>query len=132
VGLYPHAPQALALAVDKAPDGYAASSAPQFVKPGYGVGYRISVGSKNWRSVIGTLVSKEGPVASARLSIVNLDDPKLPPLLSFTNSGGRFFVEGVAEARYAIQIGGATVARFSVVKGAPGIVDVGELNVDAQ
>jgi hypothetical protein len=53
------------------------------------------------------------------------------PVLVFTNSGGRFFAEGLAPGKYQMVLGPALdiVVDIEVPDGSKGVIDVGTITV---
>ena len=128
VGLQPYVDASLEVDVSGAAEGYALGELNTYMRPSYGAGYKIRVGADNWRSAIGTLVTANGPVASVRLTITPLTGGKTAqPTTAFTNPTGRFYVENLAEASYAIEVAGERVATFTIPKGAGAVTDLGTL-----
>lgn len=101
-----------------APAGTSVGGQVFVVRPGYRSGFKLLVGSENNASLIGTLVDKVGkPVgfASGQARKVGGDETD-EPLLVFTNSSGRFFLENVAAgAAYELTVTAGEVSTRTTI-----------------
>lgn len=118
--------------VDPLPVGYDIGSGSIEVFPGYGSGYRATVGSDASYIAVGFLATAEGPVALASGSVEPVDAARRKTWKErgiFTNRAGRFVADRLAPGRYRIVLGGGRTAEFEVKPGSEGLVDVGTIRV---
>lgn len=116
------------VAVDPLPPGYDIGTGVLSTFPGFGSGYRMTVGSDASRTVIGTLSDAEGPMALVSGVIEPADGrTDAEPKLFFTNRGGRFVGDGLAPGRYRLVVRGSTIAEFVIPEEEEGVVNVGDI-----
>ena len=99
-----------------APAGISIGGQVYSVRPGYRSGYYIPVGDDRNVSIVGNMVDRNGePIAFAVGLVEKLSgDDQAEPVQVFTNSTGRFFIEGVeAGESYSVvlTIGETTVTQ---------------------
>ncbi len=112
----------------QAPPGYDVGDGVMRVRPSYRSGYAIQVGSAAFVSALGHLVGVDGkPIALASGRVRSLDDPKAAPEPFFTNSAGRFAIQGLEPGkRYRVELfdGPSRGFEFMPPKDSTGLVDL--------
>lgn len=90
-------------------DGFDVGDGTVLVDPPYKSGYRVTVGSAYFKSVIGVLTDEKGPVALASGRVESADgDEEFASLPFFTNRAGRFGIFGLAPGRsYVVRLNGS-------------------------
>lgn len=130
-----YSPSSITYDVANLPDGYALGAVDASVFPRLGSGYRLRLGQANWMSARGELVSDDGPLASRRIVIARKQDHERnglrtePPIETFTNAEGVFYVEGVGPGAYVVMAGDAPIASFTIAPKVGALADLGTLKV---
>ncbi|MBU6373155.1 MAG: hypothetical protein KJS97_10525 [Alphaproteobacteria bacterium] len=131
--LVPYQTSNIAFDIENLPDGYALGAVETTVTPRLGSGYVLRIGSPNWMSAQGRLIDGDTPLSGRRIVIVPKSRAKgekpLPPIETFTNASGLFYVEGVGPGDYAIRAGDTELATFSIAPAKDALVDLGSLKV---
>lgn len=110
--------------------GYSLGTAALTVEPPYRAGYIVEVGSDSPLSVYGVLVDAGGRPAALLSGVATPRDKSAPRLAVFTNSLGRFAVEGLCEGEWLISLdtaSGHLLYVLPVAKGADALIDAGIL-----
>jgi outer membrane usher protein len=102
--------------------------------PTYKCGYAIYIGSDSVVVVIGSLVAGANgePFGHRSVEIVSLDDTKIEPLRTFTNSKGQFQLLGLKQGNYEIrpdETTGFGGVAFHIPAGTEGIYRIGALTL---
>ena len=119
-----------------APLGYNIGEGVVRVRPTYRSGYAIEVGSGAFVSALGRLVGNRNmPVAlySGRVTVVG--DSTAEPQLFFTNSVGRFAMQGLEPGKaYRVDVFSSPATSFEIVVPADndGLLDLGAVNVPVE
>ncbi|MBJ7532823.1 hypothetical protein JDN40_01660 [Rhodomicrobium vannielii ATCC 17100] len=117
----------LPIEADGAPEGYDLGSGVFDVQPVYKSGYVLKAGSDYSVMAVGNLEANGQPLAllSGLAKEEGVSDPRKVAL--FTNSGGRFSIEGLKPGRWRIEMLGDTTQCFqlTVPEKAMGIYDAG-------
>jgi outer membrane usher protein len=89
-----------------APPGYDIGDGILRVRPTYKSGYAIEVGSTNFVSALGRLVGNQGKaIALMSGHLRPADQPEAEPELFFTNSVGRFAIQGLEPGKsYRVEL----------------------------
>jgi outer membrane usher protein len=131
-----YSPVVLPYEVADLPVGYSVGTSTFDLNPPYRAGYTLEVGSGYSASVFGQLVDRQGAPLRLQVGMARSRAHPDKTLPVFTNSGGRFAAEGLAEGRWELEMAsenGALIYRFDVPKGATGLVKVATLSpMDAE
>ena len=124
----PYMPMRLSLDVDGVAQGYDLGTGRLDVLPRWGAGYRIQVGSDASRTVLGVFKSSDGePIKLLLGKVQSLDRKGEEDRDFFTNSVGKFVIEGVAPGRYLLRFQDGRSVEINIAEDTEGLVDVGEL-----
>lgn len=114
--------------VEDVPRGYDIGEGISRVYPRYRSGYTIEVGTDAYVSALGTLNGLgDAPVALASGRVFDLNAPDAEPMLFFTNSVGRFAIQGLTPGHeYSIELSTRPPAtiRFEVPADSEGLLDL--------
>jgi len=126
----PYLPMQLTLDVDGVAAGYDLGTGKLDVLPRWGAGYHIRVGSDASRMVLGVLRSSGDEPVNLLLGQMQRLDRKDEEIRDFfTNSAGKFVIEGVAPGRYSLRFPDGRSVEIEIDEDTEGLVDVGELEV---
>jgi outer membrane usher protein len=121
-----YTPQALTYDVPRAPTGYDLGNGAVQVRPPYRSGYFIQVGSDYSITYLGRLLDADGaPIGLLAGQAHEEGRPNRPPVQMFTNSAGRFAIQGLRPGRWRIEMpreNGVIVYHIDVPEGARGLV----------
>jgi outer membrane usher protein len=100
--------------VAKAPLGYDIGAGVFNMRPTYRSGYALQVGSEAYVSATGTLIGFDNkPVVLVAGHVISVDEPKAAPQFFFTNSSGRFALQGLKPGRrYRVEVDGVEPMSF--------------------
>lgn len=114
--------------VDPLPVGYDLGAGTINLFPGYGSGYKATIGSDASHIAVGILVNVAGPVSL----VGGLIEPTEPARLKtwkertfFTNRTGRFVADRLEPGRYRLVLDGHTAGEFVIPAKSEGLIDVG-------
>ena len=125
-------PQSVYVDVEDLPAGYNVGTGQYDLFPGPASGYAVTVGSDASHVVMGNLLATDGkPLSLLGGEVRAVGREGFKPVLVFTNSGGRFFAEGLAPGKYQMVLGPALdiVVDIEVPDGSKGVIDVGTITV---
>lgn len=101
ISLVPHMKNQLITESPMAPLGYNLGSGSHEITPGSLTGYKIMVGSDYSKTIIGTLTHINGEPVILQSGIAKKNEHSVS---FFTNSQGRFVLEGMSSGRYLLSI----------------------------
>jgi outer membrane usher protein len=113
------------------PLGYSLGTGALTIEPPYRAGYAVEVGSDSPLSAHGTLIDGDGRPVSLMSGIATPRDRASPKIAVFTNSAGRFGIEGLSEGSWTIALdtaSGHLLYTLLVVKGANALINAGTLS----
>lgn len=115
--------------VDPLPAGYDIGSGLINTFPGFGSGYRLTIGSDASRTALGVLQRNGAPLAlvGGTVERIGAGGGKTEPRSFFTNRAGRFVADRLAPGRYRLMVGGEAVGEFEIPANKEGVVDVGKI-----
>jgi outer membrane usher protein len=129
--LPPYTDTRLPLHASDLPLGYSLGSASLAVRPPYKAGYAVEVGSDSALSVYGTLLGPDHQPLALASGYATPAGQSTPKLAVFTNSAGRFALEGVTEGAWTITMptGDAQLTYLvAVATGDSALVNAGTLS----
>ncbi len=97
-----HESNTLTYTAPNAPIGYSLGSGIEHIRPGTMTTHLIQIGSESTKTVIGTALDPHGSPISLRAGLASSPDGTQFPI--FTNSAGRFVLDGVAAGIYQIKL----------------------------
>ena len=118
--------------VDPLPVGYDLGAGTINVFPGFGTGYRATIGSDESHIAVGILVGPSGPLALVAGTIEPMEPERRKtwkPRGFFTNRSGRFVADRLAPGRYRMMLPGQQQTMFEIAKNAEGLIDVGTIRL---
>ena len=126
----PYMPMRLSLDVEGVAQGYDLGTGRLDVLPRWGAGYRVQVGSDASRTILGVLNADDGePIKLMLGKIVRLGTKEEDPRDFFTNSAGKFVIEGVAPGKYMLRFLDGRSVEVEISDDTEGLVNVGKLEV---
>jgi outer membrane usher protein len=126
-----YSPVVLPFDVADLPVGYSVGTSTFDLNPPYRAGYALDVGSGYSVSVFGQMVDGQGAPLKLQAGMARSISYPGKTLPVFTNSAGRFAVEGLAEGRWELEMAsdsGSLIYTVLVPKGATGLVKAATLS----
>ena len=123
-------PRTLNIEVEELPPGYDIGATQRQLLPGAFSAWVFDVGSDASRTLLGTLLDRDGePVERMTGRLVTEDGDTVARL--FTNLAGRFVAERVAPGRYRIEMGTKGSTEWILVdEDSEGMVNVGDITIE--
>lgn len=101
-----HVESSVYISAPDAPIGYDIGEYQHNITPGSRTGHLIYIGSADSKTVIGTLVDQQGkPIGLIQGYLLSKELERYP---LFTNTSGRFVVEGISEGSFELWVNGRT------------------------
>lgn len=117
--------------VDRLPDGYNLSDTSPHVFPSQASPYRVRIGSPYWKMALGYLTDDGKPVTERTAVVTSDTDKRFVPQTIFTNSAGRFVIDGLAAGTYVLRYEGRAVKRITIPNDRNGLVNVGKIDISS-
>lgn len=126
-----HSNRTIRYSVDDLPLGYDLGDGLFEIKPWYGSGYALTVGSAATATVIGSLVNeKDGsPISLLAGEAVSLDATASEPIEFFTNRTGRFALSGIAPGSYSLQFRSGRNVTIEITEDQGTLIRLGKITV---
>ncbi|MFC7379447.1 fimbria/pilus outer membrane usher protein [Brevundimonas sp. GCM10030266] len=129
-----YSPRTITFDVPDAPTGYDIGSGAVEVMPPYRSGYLITVGSDYFVSASGQLLGADGNPASLKVGMAyEVSQPDRPGVRMFTNTSGRFAVQGLRAGTWRIVVGTDATETYliEIPASADGLVRLGAVSPEA-
>ncbi len=117
--------------VDGLPDGYNLVDTSPRVFPSQASPYRVRIGSSHWKMALGYLLDNGAPIAEHTAVVTSETDKSFEPQTIFTNSAGRFVIDGLAAGSYTLRFEGRAVKRITIPNDRNGLVNVGKIDISS-
>ncbi len=112
--------------------GFESASQTVNILPGARTGYIVTVGDEATAIVVATVRNPDGSPAALLAGTVSPIDGSRAPIEAFTNRSGRIVAEALVAGEYSLVIPGVGTAVFTLAEDQVGIVQLGELILQAQ